>query len=121
MTKAACLLGLDVHARQTHAGVLNVRSGELVVGRLVGAPEELASCLERLRGRTVAVHEAGPTGFGWRARRGDADWTCGSWRRGRSSEVRATESRRTVMTRSGWCGFGHRGAALRVRAERSGI
>ncbi len=62
--KATCLVGLDVHARQTHAAVLDLRSGELAVRRLVGALEEVVAFLERLPGPVVAVYEAGPTGFG---------------------------------------------------------
>jgi transposase len=62
--KATCLVGLDVHARQTHAAVLDLRSGEITVRRLVGAPEEVVAFLERLPGPVVAVYEAGSTGFG---------------------------------------------------------
>jgi transposase len=62
--KATCLVGLDVHARQTHAAVLDLRSGELTVRRLVGAPEQAVAFLEGLPGQVVAVYEAGPTGFG---------------------------------------------------------
>jgi len=64
MTKATCLVGLDVHARQTHAAVLHLESGELAVSRLRMTPEEVASFLERLPAPAVAVYEAGPTGFG---------------------------------------------------------
>lgn len=64
VVKATCLVGLDVHARQTHAAVLDLRSGELEVRRLVGAPEEVAAFLERVPGPVAAVYEAGPTGFG---------------------------------------------------------
>jgi transposase len=53
-----------VHARQTHAAVLDLRSGELAVRRLVGTPEEVVAFLERLAGPIIAVYEAGPTGFG---------------------------------------------------------
>ncbi len=62
--KATCLVGLDVHARQTHAAVLDLRSGEITVRRLVGAPEAVVAFLELLPGPIVAVYEAGPTGFG---------------------------------------------------------
>ncbi|MBV9837802.1 MAG: IS110 family transposase [Solirubrobacterales bacterium] len=62
--KATCLVGLDVHARQTRAAVLDLRSGELAVRRLVGTPEEVVAFLERLPGPVIAVYEAGPTGFG---------------------------------------------------------
>jgi transposase len=53
-----------VHARQTHAAILHLESGELGVNRLRMAPEEVASFLERVPGPVVAVYEAGPTGFG---------------------------------------------------------
>ena len=62
--KATCLVGLDVHARQTHAAVLDLRSGELAARRLVGAPEEVVAFLRRLPQPIVGVYEAGPTGFG---------------------------------------------------------
>ena len=64
MTKATCLVGLDVHARQTHAAVLHLESGELAVSRLRMVPEEVASFLGKLPGVVAAVYEAGPTGFG---------------------------------------------------------
>jgi transposase len=44
--------------------VLDLRSGELAVRRLVGTPEEVVAFLERLAGPIIAVYEAGPTGFG---------------------------------------------------------
>ncbi len=69
--KATCLVGLDVHARQTHAAVLDLGSGEVTVRRLVGAPEGVAEFLQCLPGPVMAVYEAGPTGFGL-AREGHA-------------------------------------------------
>jgi hypothetical protein len=48
--KATCLVGLDVHARQTHAAVLDGSTGEFTVRRLVGAPEEAVAFLDRLPG-----------------------------------------------------------------------
>jgi len=62
--KATAFVGLDVHARQTHAAVLDVRSGELGVTRLRMAPIEVVSFLDGLGPGIVAVYEAGPTGFG---------------------------------------------------------
>ena len=64
MAKAMRLVGLDVHARQTHAAVLDVGSGEIGVRRLRMAPVEVASFLDGLGPGVVAVYEAGPTGFG---------------------------------------------------------
>jgi transposase len=63
-TKGKTLVGLDVHAAQTHAAVLDVGSGELRVERLPGPPGEVVSFLERLGPSVRAVYEAGPTGFG---------------------------------------------------------
>ncbi len=62
--KATGLVGLDVHARQTHAAVLDLDSGELAVSVLRMAPPEVVGVLERLGPGVVAVYEAGPTGFG---------------------------------------------------------
>ena len=64
MAKAMTLVGLDVHARQTHAAVLDPATGELGVSKLRMSPEEVVSFLERLRPPVRAVYEAGPTGFG---------------------------------------------------------
>jgi transposase len=64
MAKAMRLVGLDVHARQTHAAVLDVGSGEIEVSRLRMAPVGVASFLDGLGPGVVAVYEAGPTGFG---------------------------------------------------------
>jgi transposase len=58
------LVGLDVHARQTHAAVLILRTGELRCCRLRMTPEEVVSFLATLPGPGLAVYEAGPTGFG---------------------------------------------------------
>jgi hypothetical protein len=46
--KAMTLVGLDVHARQTHAAILDPVSGELRVSKLRMAPAEVASFLEGL-------------------------------------------------------------------------
>ncbi len=54
--KATSLVGLDVHARQTHAAVLDLSSGELSVRRLVGAPEEAVAFLEGLPRPVCSVY-----------------------------------------------------------------
>ena len=59
--KAMRLVGLDVHARQTHAAVLHLDSGELAVSRLQMPPREVVGA--GTAGGVVAVYEAGPTGF----------------------------------------------------------
>src|SRR3954463_9534587 len=61
--KAMALVGLDVHARQTHAAVLVPDTGEVRVCKLRMAPAEVVGFLEGL-GTVRAVYEAGPTGFG---------------------------------------------------------
>lgn len=62
--KARTLVGLDVHARQTHAAILHLDSGELAVSRLQGTPQQVVPFLQRLGDGVLAVYEAGPTGFG---------------------------------------------------------
>lgn len=64
MPKGMTLVGLDVHARQTHAAVIDPRTGEVAVSKLVMAPDDVASFLEGVGPDVVAVYEAGATGFG---------------------------------------------------------
>lgn len=64
MTKAMSLVGLDVHARQTHAAVLVPDTGELSVSKLRMEPVEVVGFLEGLGSGVRAVYEAGPTGLG---------------------------------------------------------
>lgn len=61
--KATALVGLDVHARQTHAALFVPDTGELRMSKLRMQPVEVASFLAGL-GPVLAVYEAGPTGFG---------------------------------------------------------
>jgi transposase len=58
------LVGLDVHARQTHAAVLTPDTGELAVSKLRMEPAGVVGFLEGLGSDVRAVYEAGPTGFG---------------------------------------------------------
>jgi transposase len=64
MAQITHFVGLDVHATQTHAGVFDHSTGELRRRRLNGDPLVVLSLIEELGGETVAVYEAGPTGFG---------------------------------------------------------
>lgn len=64
MAKAMTLVGLDVHARQTHAATLVCETGEVRGSRLPVEPEEVVGFLATLSAPVVAVYEAGPTGFG---------------------------------------------------------
>ena len=64
MAKAMTLVGLDVHAQQTHAAVLDPASGEVRVHTLRMPPVEVVSFLQGLGPGSRAVYEAGPTGFG---------------------------------------------------------
>jgi transposase len=62
--KARTLVGLDVHAGQTHAAIVHRGSGEVAVSKLRMAPEGVVAFLERLGPGVLAVYDAGPTGFG---------------------------------------------------------
>jgi hypothetical protein len=56
-------VGLDVHARSTHAARVDVVSGELTRVRFGAGTEGVVDWLARLPGPVRAVYEAGPTGF----------------------------------------------------------
>ncbi|MEK6228603.1 MAG: IS110 family transposase [Actinomycetota bacterium] len=64
MAQITHFVGLDVHANQTHAGVLDRDTGELERRRLSGDPLVALPFIEGLGPRVLAVYEAGPTGFG---------------------------------------------------------
>jgi transposase len=64
MAQSMPLVGLDVHASQTYAAILDVSSGELRGVKLRMAPGEVVGFLATLPGPVRAVYEAGPTGFG---------------------------------------------------------
>ena len=57
-------VGLDVHAKETTAVVLDAVSGEVVVQRIVGRPDRVVEWLETVERPFQAVYEAGPTGYG---------------------------------------------------------
>jgi transposase len=57
-------VGLDVHARSTHAAAIDVLTGELTRTRFGAGSEPVVAWLGRLRAPVHAVYEAGPTGFG---------------------------------------------------------
>ena len=62
--RSISLVGLDVHAAQTHAAILNIETGELRGVKLRVAPIDVVDFLGSLPGPVQAVYEAGPTGFG---------------------------------------------------------
>ncbi len=64
MAQPKSVVGLDVHATQTHACVLSPETGELCAKRLNGPPRRALGYLEGLQEPVLAVYEAGPTGYG---------------------------------------------------------
>lgn len=64
MAQSMSVVGLDVHASQTHAAILDMSTGELRGVRLAMAPGQVVEFLATLPGPVRAVYEAGPTGFG---------------------------------------------------------
>jgi transposase len=64
MSQPKSVVGLDVHATQTHACVLSPETGELRAKRLNGPPIRALEHLEGLQAPVLAVYEAGPTGYG---------------------------------------------------------
>lgn len=57
-------VGLDVHARSTHAAAIDVMTGELTRLRFGPGIEGPVAWLQSLSGPVRACYEAGPTGFG---------------------------------------------------------
>jgi transposase len=64
MTGMVTYVGLDVHARSTHAAAIDVSTGELLRARFGPGVEEPVAWLAGLPGPVRACYEAGPTGFG---------------------------------------------------------
>jgi hypothetical protein len=63
MARTTHFVGLDVHARQTNAGILEHDTGQLRRRRVSGDPLVALSLIEELGPGVRAVYEAGPTGF----------------------------------------------------------
>jgi transposase len=57
-------VGLDVHARSTHAAAIDVMTGELTRARFGPGIEAAIAWMSELPGPVRACYEAGPTGFG---------------------------------------------------------
>jgi transposase len=63
VTATMTYVGLDVHARSTHAAAIDVASGELCRARFGGGSEEVIGWLAALPQPLRGCYEAGPTGF----------------------------------------------------------
>lgn len=64
MRETMTYVGLDVHARSTHAAAIDVGSGELRRARFGGGSDEVVAWLRTLPAPLKGCYEAGPTGFG---------------------------------------------------------
>lgn len=64
MTGTMTWVGLDVHARSTHAAAIDTMTGELTRARFGAGVDEPVGWLAGLPGPVRACYEAGPTGFG---------------------------------------------------------
>jgi len=63
VTATMTYVGLDVHARSTHAAAIEVATGELHRARLSADSEEVVAWLAGLPQPLRGCYEAGPTGF----------------------------------------------------------
>lgn len=63
MLETMTYVGLDVHARSTHAAAIDVVSGELRRARFAGGSEQVIEWLQTLPQPLKGCYEAGPTGF----------------------------------------------------------
>src|SRR6266566_5184483 len=57
-------VGVDVHAKESVAVVLDQATGEITAQRIAGRPDEVVEWLSTLEPPFRAVYEAGPTGYG---------------------------------------------------------
>ena len=64
MLETMTYVGLDVHARSTHAAAIEVGSGELRRARFGGGTEQVVEWLQTLPLPLKGCYEAGPTGYG---------------------------------------------------------
>ena len=69
MTGTMTWVGLDVHARSTHAAAIDAMTGELTRVRFGAGVDAPLAWLGALPAPVRACYEAGPTGFGLYARR----------------------------------------------------
>lgn len=96
MTGTMTWVGLDVHARSTHAAAIDTRTGELTRMRFGPGVEAPVAWLGELGGPVRACDEAGPTGFG------PAGSVCTAPRARRGSRWRwSRRARRRAARRSG--------------------
>jgi transposase len=63
VTATVTYVGLDVHARSTHAAAIDLASGELRRVRFGGGSEQVIAWLQALPQPLKGCYEAGPTGF----------------------------------------------------------
>jgi transposase len=63
VTATMTYVGLDVHARSTHAAAIDVASGELRRARFGGGSDQVIGWLRGLPQPLRGCYEAGPTGF----------------------------------------------------------
>jgi transposase len=64
MLETMTYVGLDVHARSTHAAAIGVASGEVRRARFGGGSSEVIEWLQTLPLPLKGCYEAGPTGYG---------------------------------------------------------
>ena len=81
-------VGLDVHARSTHAAAIDSMTGELTRLRFGPGVEAPVAWLPGLPGPVRACYEAGPTGFGLYRAAARPGSRCRSSRRARRRGVR---------------------------------
>ena len=65
MTTYRNFVGLDVHARTIVGCVIEMDTGEVAHRRFGYDLAEVLAWIAALPGRSIAVYEAGPTGFGF--------------------------------------------------------
>jgi hypothetical protein len=75
--KAMSLVGLDVHARQTHAAVFSPDTGEIAVSKLQMEPVKVVSFLEASDLRCAPSMRPVRPGSAWPGQLGSVGSMCG--------------------------------------------
>ena len=104
MTVTMTYVGLDVHARSTHAAAIDVATGELRRARFGGGSEEVIAWLAALPAPLRGCYEAGPTGFALYRAADAAGLRLDVVAPSKTPRAPGIGSRATARTRSCWRG-----------------
>ena len=104
MTATMTWVGLDVHARSTHAAAIDRESGELTRARFGAGADPVVEWLSELPQPVHACYEAGPTGYALYRATETAGLRVAVVAPSKTPRAAAIGARPTAKTPSCWCG-----------------